>query len=38
VVHFVEAERIKGAFFHCGAVDAAFYLFDFDLCHCVGVD
>lgn len=34
VVHLVKAERVEGALLNCGAVDAALYLGDFDLCHC----
>ncbi len=33
VIHFFQAERVESALLHCGAVDAAFDLSDFDLCH-----
>lgn len=35
MVHFLETEGVESAFLHCGTVDAALYLFDFNLCHCV---
>lgn len=33
VIHFVKAECVESTFLYCGAFDAAFYLFDFYLCH-----
>ena len=33
VVHFAEAELVKGKFLHLGRIDTALYLSDFDLCH-----
>ena len=33
VMHFVDAEGVEGALLHCGRLDAALYLGDFDLCH-----
>lgn len=33
VVHFAETEGVESTLLHCGAVDAAFNLFDCYLCH-----
>mgnify|MGYP006871874410 CR=1 FL=1 len=37
VVHLAETQCVQCAFLHCGAIDAAFDLFDFYLCHLPGL-